>query len=429
MTIDRFAHHALALLALPLLTLPHGLATAAECRMSVGVVMELTGTAGAYGQAAAKAIEMAFGDINTAGGVRGCRLVTDTRDSQSQATVGIDAANQLVQLDKVQVLISGISSVSIPILESVTGPAKVLQASPSASSPRLTELARDGRAGRNFFRTITSDALQGTAAARYATDLGMKRIAIIYVNNDFGTQLQKEFSRTYRGLGGTVVAATPYNERQSSFSAEVSTALATRPDALYLISTPVEGASIARAWISQGGVRRLLLSDGMNSADFIHAVGAKYLNDAYGTSSGTTTSESTRYFNERYREYAHLDPASPAADRAYDLGALIGLAAVATPKTDGSSLRTALARVTDPKGTVIHAGASEFSRAIALLATGKNIRYEGVIGPVEVDGYGDISGPFRLWQIQNGIVTTHGMLAAETVASLRQRMIDTGTKP
>jgi ABC-type branched-subunit amino acid transport system substrate-binding protein len=39
-------------------------AAAAECDVTVGVVMELTGPAGAYGQAGAKSIEMAFRDFN-----------------------------------------------------------------------------------------------------------------------------------------------------------------------------------------------------------------------------------------------------------------------------------------------------------------------------------------------------------------------------
>ena len=44
---------------------------AAPCTISIGLVMELTGPAGEYGQAAAKAVEMAFRDINTAGGLTG----------------------------------------------------------------------------------------------------------------------------------------------------------------------------------------------------------------------------------------------------------------------------------------------------------------------------------------------------------------------
>ena len=75
-----------------------GIAQAQDCEITVGVVMELTGPAGDYGQAGAKSVEMAFRDINDAGGVNGCKLVTDTRDSQSQGNVAVDAATQLVQV-------------------------------------------------------------------------------------------------------------------------------------------------------------------------------------------------------------------------------------------------------------------------------------------------------------------------------------------
>ena len=87
---------------------------------------------------------MAFRDINDAGGFgNGCKLVTDTRDSQSQGNVAVDVATQLVQVKKVPAIIGGIiSSVSIPILTSVTAPAGVVQVSPASSSPTLTELGR-----------------------------------------------------------------------------------------------------------------------------------------------------------------------------------------------------------------------------------------------------------------------------------------------
>src|SRR6185312_12996900 len=86
--------------AASLTTLP---AIAADCDVTIGLVMELTGPAGAYGQAGAKAVEMAFRDFNDAGGLgTGCKLVTDTRDSQSQGTVAVDQATQLVNIKKVR---------------------------------------------------------------------------------------------------------------------------------------------------------------------------------------------------------------------------------------------------------------------------------------------------------------------------------------
>jgi branched-chain amino acid transport system substrate-binding protein len=394
---------------------------AADCQVKVGVVMELTGPAGEYGQAGSKSVDMAFRDINEAGGP--CKLVADTRDSQSQGTVAVDAATQLVQVEHVPVVIGGIiSSVTIPILTSVTGPAKVVQISPASSSPTLTTLGREGKTNGYFFRTITSDALQGTAAAKYALDQGLKKLSIIHVNNDFGANMVAEFTKAYKALGGVIVSDTPYNEKQSSYQAEVTAALAGDPEGLYLVSYPVDGATIARAWISQGGPTKFLLNDGMNSADFISNVGAKYLNDAYGTSSGTTPTPSTDYFNANYKAFSGLDPGTPAAVQAYDAGAIAGLAIEAAGKSDAAAIKDAIGKVLDPKGTVIHAGKADYAKAIGLLKEGKPIKYEGVIGPVAFDQYGDITGPFRLWRIQNGQVTTVGEMSSAEVDAVKAKL-------
>lgn len=398
-------------------------ARAEDCKITVGLVMELTGPAGEYGQAGAKSVEMAFRDINDAGGVKGCKLATETRDSQSSGSVAVDAATQLVQLKKVPVIIGGIiSSVSIPILTSVTGPSKIVQVSPASSSPTLTALGRDGKTNGMFFRTITSDALQGTAAAKYALDHGFKKIAVIHVNNDFGVNLNGEFAKAYKALGGEIVSTTPYNEKQSSYASEATAAMAAKPDGLYLIATPVDGATIARAWVSQGGVAKFLLNDGMNSPDFIAAVGAKYLNEAYGTSSGTSPSASTEYFNANYKAFSNIDPANPAADRSYDAGAIVGLAIAAAATAEPAAIRDAIFKVTDPAGAVVHAGKDEFAKALGLIKEGKAVRYEGVIGPVAFDKYGDITGPFRLWKITDGKVVTVSEMSTDEVNAIKAKI-------
>ncbi|MCB1448202.1 MAG: ABC transporter substrate-binding protein [Rhizobiaceae bacterium] len=401
-----------------------GLAHAADCKVTVGVVMELTGPAGEYGQAGAKSVEMAFRDINDAGGVNGCELVADTRDSQSTSNVAVDAATQLVQVKKVPAVIGGImSSVTIPILTSVTAPAKIVQVSPAASSPTLTQLGRDGKTNGIFFRTITSDALQGVAAAKYAIDSGFKKLAIIHVNNDFGVNMTAEFTRAYKALGGTIVSDTPYNEKQSSYASEVTAAMAGEPDGLYLVSTPVDGATIARTWISQGGVQKFLLNDGMNSPDFIDSVGADYLAEAYGTSSGTNPTKSTEYFMQNYKEFSGgIEPTNPAADRSYDAGAIVGLAIAIAGSSDPAKIREAMYKVVDPNGEPIYAGKEEFAKAMALIKDGKPIRYEGVIGPVSFDDYGDITGPFRLWKVVDGKVETMGEMSMDDVSKLKQQV-------
>jgi branched-chain amino acid transport system substrate-binding protein len=117
-----------------------------------------------------------------------------------------------------------------------------------------------------------------------------------------------------------------------------------------------------------------------------------------------------------------LDPGSPAADRAYDAAAIVGLALAAAARPEPVAIRAAVARVTDPQGAVIHAGKDEFARALALIKQGKTIRYEGVIGAVSFDPNGDITGPFRLWKIDKGVVTTVGAMSIDDVAALEVKL-------
>jgi branched-chain amino acid transport system substrate-binding protein len=402
---------------------PFSVAAQDGCPHTVGVVVELTGPAGRFGQAAAKSVELAFKEINEAGGAAGCPLAMDLRDSQSQGSVAVDQARQLVDLRRVPAIIGGIiSSVSIPVLTSVTAPAGVVQISPASSSPTLTRIAQEGKANGVFFRTITSDALQGTAAAKYAMDQGLKKLAIIHVNNDFGVNMVAEFRRAYETLGGEITSITPYNQGQASYAPEVTNALDGDPPALYLVAYPGDGTTIARTWISQGGAATFLLNDGMNSADFIRDVGPRNLNNAFGTSSGTTRTPSTEHFAKAYAAMSGgIDPNAPAADRTYDAAAILGLAIAQAGKFEASAIRDAMRKVTGSEGEVIYAGPDGFRKALQLIKEGKPVRYVGVIGPVSFDKLGDITGPFRLWRIKDGEVTTVGQMSVDEVNAVKAK--------
>lgn len=402
-------------------------AQAQSCTHTVGMVVSLTGAAGRFGQAASKSVELAFNELNKAAGsagIAGCKLGFDLRDAQSQGSVAVDQARQLVDLKKVPAIIGGIiSSVSIPIVTSVTAPAGVVQISPASTSPTLTKLGNEGKTGGWFFRTITSDALQGTAAAKYAIDQGMTTLAIIHVNNDFGVNMLAEFRRAYEALGGRIVGVTPYNQQQASYAAEVTNALKGDPPALYFIGYPGDGTTIVRTWIQQGGPQKFLLNDGMNAADFIKGVGPQFLANAFGTSSGTTKTPSTEFFAGAYPAMSGgFDAGAPAADRAFDAAAILGLAIAHAGKFEAAAIRDAIRKVTDPAGEVVHAGPQGFARALQLIKEKKPLRYVGVIGPVAFDRNGDIVGPFRTWRIANGEVSTVGQMSMEDVAAVQARL-------
>ncbi len=397
------------------------------CTHTVGMVVSLTGAAGRFGQAAGKSVELAFNELNSAAGaqgIAGCKLGFDLRDAQSQGSVAVDQARQLVDLKKVPAIIGGIiSSVSIPIVTSVTGPAGVVQISPASSSPTLTRMAVEGKTNGWFFRTITSDALQGTAAAKYALDQGMRALTIIHVNNDFGVNMLAEFRRAYEAMGGKITSITPYNPAQPSYNAEVTNALKGDPPALYFIGYPGDGTTIVRTWIQQGGPQRFLLNDGMNAADFIKGVGPQFLTNAFGTSSGSTTTPSTEYFAKAYPAMSGgFDAGAPAADRAFDAGAILGLAIAHAGKFEAAAIRDSIRKVTEPGGEVVNAGPQGFARALQLIRDKKPVRYVGVIGAVQFDRNGDITGPFRTWRITNGEVVTVGQMSTEEVQAIQARI-------
>jgi ABC-type branched-subunit amino acid transport system substrate-binding protein len=423
----RFALSMTAVAVLTSLSPVSAIAQAPACTHTVGMVVSLTGAAGRFGQAASKSVELAFSELNKAAGaqgIAGCKLAFDVRDAQSQGSVAVDQARQLVDLKKVPAIIGGIiSSVSIPIVTSVTGPAGVVQISPASTSPTLTKLAAEGKTNGWFFRTITSDALQGTAAAKYAIDQGMLSMAVINVNNDFGVNMLAEFRRAYEALGGKILSVTPYNPQQSTYNAEVTNALKGEPPVLYFIGYPGDGTTIVRTWIQQGGAQRFLLNDGMNAADFIKGVGPQFLGNAFGTSSGTTKTPSTEYFAKAYPAMSGgFDAAAPAADRAFDAGAILGLGIAQGGKFDAPSIRDAIRRVTEPGGEVVHAGPEGFARALQLIKDKKPVRYVGVIGAVQFDKNGDIVGPFRTWRITNGEVTTVGQMSTDEVRAVQARL-------
>ena len=391
------------------------------------MVVSLTGAAGRFGQAASKSVELAFNELNKAAGaqgIAGCRLAFDLRDAQSQGSVAVDQARQLVDLKKVPAIIGGIiGSVSLPIVTSVTGPAGVVQISPASSSPTLTRLAAEGKTNGWFFRTITSDALQGTAAAKYALDQGLNNLAVIHVNNDFGVNMLAEFRRAYEALGGKIASVTPYNPAQPSYNAEVTNALKGDPPVLYFIGYPGDGTTIVRTWIQQGGPQKFLLNDGMNAADFIKGVGPQFLANAFGTSSGTTRTPSTEFFASAYPAMSGgFDAGAPAADRAFDAGAILGLAIAHAGKFEAAAIRDSIRKVTEPGGEVVHASPQGFARALQLIREKKPVRYEGVIGNVQFDRNGDIVGPFRTWRITNGEVTTVGQMTTEDVQAIQARL-------
>ncbi|CAG9180763.1 ABC transporter substrate-binding protein [Cupriavidus pinatubonensis] len=404
-------------------TLGYGPAHAA-CDIKIGSVMSLTGSLGVLGQQIAKGAQLAVSDLSTAGGINGCTPSLSLLDDQTSASVGVDAAKKLVDVQHVPAIIGALSSgVSAAILTSVAAPSKVVLISPASTSPTFTQLARDGKTDGYWFRTAPSDALQGVAMAKVALDAGLKRVAVLYLNNPYGQGLSMEFANAFTKLGGVVTQNVTYNPSQPSYRAEVDKALKPSPDALFLIGYPGDGTTIAREWISSGGVQRFLLPDGLESQDFVNDVGPQYMRDVHGTAPGSVTTPSLDTFKHEYQQRFGELPNQAYIPNAYDGTVIVGLAMKYAKSTNATAIRDSIRKVTDPHGEKIYAGADQLRKAAHLLSQGKAIQYIGASGPLQFDAYGDINAPMVVWAVDTGgKVKPTGMVTVDQIAQVRQKI-------
>lgn len=393
----------------------------AACTTTVGAVMSLTGSLGVLGQKIAQGAELAVADLNSAGGVNGCEMKLSLLDDQTSPSVGVDAAKKLVDVQQVPAIVGALSSgVSAAILTSVTAPSKVVQISPASTSPTFTDLAEQGKTGGYWFRTCPSDALQGIAMAKVAHDAGLKKVAVMYLNNPYGQGLSKEFAAAFKQLGGTVTENVVYNPSQPSYRAEVSKAASPAPDALFLIGYPGDGTTITREWIAAGGPQKFLFPDGLESQDFVNDVGAQYMKDVHGTAPGSDKTPSLATFQSEYQAKFGSLPTQAYIPNAYDATVLIGLAMEQAKSSKGPAIRDAIRKVTDPKGEKIYAGAAELKKAAHLLAEGKAIQYVGATGPLQFDKNGDVASPMQVWNVTaQGKVEQTGMVTVAQIDALR----------
>ncbi len=193
-------------------------ATAPTDALKIGALMSLTGDLKDFGQPIADAIQMAADEINAAGGVNGQPVTVKVADDGTNPQTGQAAAKQLVDVDKVSAIIGALSSgVTLPVAESVTSPASILQISPASTSPALTK-AND----KDFlFRTTISDAAQGVVLAGLAKDLGFKVVCSMYVNTPYGQGLSEKLADAFKKLAGTVSQQVPIEQQATSYVSEL----------------------------------------------------------------------------------------------------------------------------------------------------------------------------------------------------------------
>lgn len=373
----------------------------AHADVTVGALMPLTGPLGEYGESSLNGVKLAAEEVSKSGGILGGALNVAVGDTQTNPQAGVLAAKQLIATSKVAGIVGALASgVTIPVAQSVTSVSGIPQISSASTAPSITTLD-----DKDFlFRSTPHDALQGIVLGDVVKDAGYTKVAVIYVNNDYGKGLADAFSESFAKLGGTVTASLAYEEKQASYRGELTQAAKDSPEALALIGYPGDGVPMLKQAIEEGLFEKFIFTDGMKSVDMTKAIPAKYLEGSVGTAPEAQESEAKKRFEAAYEASFGKKPPLPFIDTAYDATYLLALAIEKAGTTDGAKIRDALRSIANPPGEQILPG--EWAKAKQLIAAGKDIDYVGASGSQNIDEAGDVPGTFGVWTVKGGEITT-----------------------
>lgn len=365
-----------------------GAATADEVK--VGALMGITGPLASFIPPILNAAKLAEADINAGGGILGGEKFTlVVADGQAAAQPSVDAASKLVNLENVAAIMGGLSSgATIAAANAVAIPNKVLQLSPTSTAPTMTDMEDDDY----LFRIVPSDNYQGQVLAKIVLDEGINKVAVAFVNNDYGVGIAGTFKTAYESMGGTVTAYEKHEDKKNSYRGELATMATSGADALVVIAyAGGSGAKIVKQSLENGFFDRFIGTDGLRDDLLIKQVGADALaNSFFSAPTSPADNPVAGPFHKRFDETYGEGSDKPFVDQAYDATMLIALAIEKAGSTDRTAIRDALREVANAPGEVVVPG--EWDKAVKLIADGKDINYEGVSGQHEFDKAGDVSG-------------------------------------
>jgi branched-chain amino acid transport system substrate-binding protein len=335
------------------------------------------------------AANFAIKNVNDGGGLLDGKAVLVVGDSQAASQPAVDAATKLVNVENVPIIMGGLASGStIAAATAVTIPAGVVQISPTATSPAMTGM----KDGDHLFRLVPSDNYQGDVLAKIVLDEGIKKVAITYVNNDYGVGIANTFNKAFKKAGGKVTAFQKHEDKKNSYRSEIATLAKGKPDALVVIAyASGSGSKIVKQAIEGGFFNRFIGTDGLRDDALIKEVGADALKTSFFSAptspdKNEASAKLHQAFNAEYKEGAD----KPFVDQTYDATFLAALAVEKAGSADRAKMIQALRDVATAPGEVI--GPLDWAKAKELIKAGKDINYEGAGGSYEFDAHGDVTG-------------------------------------
>ncbi|WP_205305007.1 ABC transporter substrate-binding protein [Nocardioides sp. 616] len=372
-----------------------GTDTTSKDTFKVGGILPLTGNLAYLGPPEISGVGLAVSEINAAGGVNGveaCHMIEDSGDS-TDMSVSTAAAGNMVAAKPSVVIGAASSSVSLNFVDTLTDN-KIVQISPANTAVDLSGYSD------YFFRTAPPDGIQGNALGTLIATDGYKKIAFLVFNDTYGTGLRNATQAAIESAGGEVVYGgkgdgDEFPAGQTTFSAEVTAALNSSPDAIVILAFD-ETKAIVPELASQGwDMQKTYFSDG-NTADYGADFEAGTLEGAQGTIPGADPDAVPGFKDNLIGWYDSAEGETlkdfAYGPESYDAVMLAALAAVRGGDTTSVTIQKNLAAVSGAEK-----GAEEcatFTECVELLEADKEIRYTGPSGIGPINAQNDPSSAF-----------------------------------
>ena len=307
-----------------------------------GHVGSMTGQEATFGDSTDKGIKLAIEELNAKGGLKGKQVDLKTYDDQGKPEEAALAATRLITQDKVTVLLGEVASSRSMAMAPIADANKVPHITPSSTNPKVT---KDGDKTRPFvFRVCFIDPFQGTVMAKFATQKGVKKVAILRdVGNAYSVGLADYFLSKFKDLGGTIVNDQSYKAGDQDFKAQLTAIKAKAPEAIYVPGYYTDVALISRQARELGIKVPLMGGDGWDSAKLFEIGGAAIEGSFYSNHySPDDPSPQIQNFISRYKARFGAVPDSMAAT-GYDAAMVAGDAIARAKEMNGEAIAAAIA--------------------------------------------------------------------------------------
>lgn len=360
----------------------------------IGLLGGISGPIAAMAPPMLEAMKLAITHVNEQGGIgNGGKLNFVIGDSACNPQNATDAATKAVNIDRVIGVVGpACSGAVLAAANSVTVPAGVLMITSSGTSPQITGINDKDL----VYRTVPSDDYQGRALARTLKERGMDKVAVAFLNNDYGKGLAEAFKDEFESIGGTIAGYSGHEAGKASYRSDLAELARGGADNLVIFDYgDGTGLVLLRQALENNFFKNFIGADGMRSDAVIRELGAANLETFFTSAPVGEASASLDAFNKAFAA-AGQDPNAIFATTSYDAAFLMALA-IEKAGGDKAKLAAALRSVSSAPGEAVMVG--EWAKAKKLIAEGKDINYMGAAGEHEFDEAGDVPGNYAFFKV------------------------------